>query len=321
MSVFTTPAAVVERDRFGRPLITPLRGTKPEPYTRATTLAGAVDDKSGLILWKQRLTALGLSANRDLLTAVATTDPSDKKTLNRLVDEAAERAGATAAATTGTALHTFTERIDTGQPVGDVPPEHEADLAAYRDLSTRAGWKVEAAEIFLVCHSYRVAGTADRILTIDGKSYIADVKTGSSLAFPHSFAAQLAIYANSLPYDVERGTTVPWGMDGMPPKPETDRGLIIHMPAGKGTASAHWIDLQAGWEAAKLAYHVRQWRSRRDLLTDFTPGSTDPLVALINTAPTVDDLNDLWSKNQKTWADHHTAAAAARKASLTATAV
>lgn len=41
----------IQRDRWGRPLITPPDGGKPKPYTRASTLAKALDDNQGLIDW------------------------------------------------------------------------------------------------------------------------------------------------------------------------------------------------------------------------------------------------------------------------------
>lgn len=301
-------------------MLPPKPGAKPIPYTRATTLAGAIDDKSGLMLWKQRLTALGLVDRRDLLTAIAATDPGDKKALNRLVEEAAEHAGATAAATIGTALHTFTERIDLGLDVGPVPAGLEADLHAYRAFTAAAAWHVEAVEVFLVNHAYTVAGTADRIVRIDGRNYIADVKSSQSVDFVQSWAAQTAIYANSLPWDYGKGCTVPWGVDGQPEAPSKDRALIIHMPAGQGRCSAYWIDIKAGWDAVRLAVRVREYRAKRDLLTAYQPGEAsledavgDPIRARIATAASVEELTAIWAEHQDTWTDTYTAAAAARK--------
>ena len=310
-SAFASPAPAIERDRWGRPLLRVPSGPdagKKVPHTRATTIAGAIDDKSGLMLWKQRLTALGLTQRRDLLTAIAAADPDDKKTINRLVEEAAEAAGSTAAATTGTALHAFTERIDTGQPVGNVPEEYRADLDAYQAAAAEAGWTVHGVEKFLVLPAYRIAGTADRVIELDGERYIADVKTGSSVAFPHSFAAQLAIYSRSLPWDHDLEATIPWDAP-----PNQERGLIIHIPAGQGRCDLHWIDLDAGWWAVKLAMQVREWRAQRDLLQPFT---TDPLTLTIRRARLVTDLERLWADHQDTWTPQHTAEAARRKKTL-----
>lgn len=318
-SPFASPApsggAEIDRDRWGRPLITPPQplGAKPVAYTRATTIAKTLDDSSGLMLWKQRMTMLGLVARRDLITAAAATSPENKKELNRLAEQAADAGGATAAATTGTALHTFTERMDRGEDVGHVPAEFEADLAAYQELATTVGWKVRAIEQFTVLDPYKVAGTADRVLEIDGKWYIADLKTGSSTDFHHAWAVQFAIYAHALPYDIPTRTRLPWDV-----VPERDRALVIHLPAGQGKASAHWIDISAGWEAFRLSMQAREWRKRRDLLKPWRPA--DPVLDAIEAASTVDELNDAWAAHQTSWTEQHTAAAAARKKTLSATA-
>ena len=51
----------IPRDRWGRPLITPVGGGKPEPYTRVSTLAKTLDDKTALSKWMCRQTAIGLA--------------------------------------------------------------------------------------------------------------------------------------------------------------------------------------------------------------------------------------------------------------------
>jgi hypothetical protein len=315
MTTLTGPAPTIDRDRWGRPLIAPPQplGAKPVPYTRATTIAKTLDDSSGLMLWKQRMTMLGLVARRDLLTAAAATGLEDTKALNRIAEDAADAGGATAAATTGTALHAFTERLDLGQDVGHVPAEYELDLVAYQQLAKDVGWKVRHVEQFTVLDPYKVAGTADRVLEIDGRWYIADIKTGSSTAFPHSWAVQFAIYAHGQPYDIEQRKRLPWDVI-----PDQERALVIHLPAGKGEATAHWIDIAAGWEAFRLSMQARTWRSRRDLLQPYT--TADPILEAIERATTVDELTAVWAAHESSWTDVHTHAAAARKAALAATA-
>ena len=326
MTTFTQPAKTIERDRFGRPLILQQNGTdagKRIPYTRVTTVAGSTDSKDGLITWKSRLTAIGLTKRRDLYTAIASTDPDDKRTLNRLANEAAEAAGATAAATTGTALHVFTERLDRGEPLGDVPEEYKADIEAYKDATK--DWEMLHIEQFLVSHSLKTAGTTDRVVRIGDEVYIADLKTGSSVAFPHAWAIQLAIYSRSLRWDEANEHTIPWDTP-----PSQEKGIVIHLPAGTGKCDLYWVDLEAGWEAARLAFRVREWRARRDLLTPYeqdttpapepkpdpTPDTGDWLLDTINNAESETTLNLLWRSNEHQWTDQHTEAAKARKDSL-----
>jgi len=309
----TGPAPTIERDRWGRPMIAPPQplGAKPVGYTRATTVAKALDNTAGLMLWKQRMTLLGLVARPDLRIAAAATDASDSKALNRLAEEAADAGGASAAATTGTALHAFTERLDRGLDVGHVPAEHTGDLDAYQRLTTDIGWTVRHVEQFTVLDAYRVAGTADRIVEIDGRWYVADLKTGASVGFHHSWAVQFAIYAHGMPYDIEARRRMPWDV-----VPDIDRAIVIHLPAGKGTAAAYWIDIAAGWEAFRLATQARKWLARRDLLTPYASPTADPVIAAIESATEPGELDAIWASHQAAWTPEHTAAAKARKAHL-----
>lgn len=317
----TGPAPTIDRDRWGRPLIAPPQplGAEAVPYTRATTVAKTLDRPEGLMLWKQRMTLLGLVARPDLRIAAAATDVEDSKALNRLAEEAADAGGANTAATTGTALHAFTERIDRGLPVGHVPEEHAGDLDAYRALTAEIGWKVQHVEQFTVLDAYRVAGTADRIVEIDGQWYIADLKTGASVAFHHAWAVQFAIYAHGMPYEISSRKREPWGV-----VPNTDRALVIHLPAGRGTAAAYWIDIGAGWEAFQLSMRARKWLARRDLLVPYLSpppsdlASPDPLLVAIEAASSADELTALWAAHRPGWTQMHTRAAKARKAALTA---
>lgn len=310
----TGPAPTLERDRWGRPLIAPPQplGAKPVPYTRATTVAKTLDRPEGLMLWKQRMTLLGLVARPDLRIAAAATDTDNSKALNRIAEEAADAGGASAAATTGTALHAFTERMDRGLDAGHVPEENVADLGAYGHLAAEIGWQVRHVEVFTVLDAHRVAGTADRVVEIDGRWYIADLKTGASVDFHHAWSVQLAIYAHGLPYDIEARTRLPWDVI-----PDTDRALIIHLPAGQGRAAAYWIDIAAGWEAFRLSMQARRWLARRDLLTPYaSPLTADPVLAAIENATSPDELTAIWGSHQAAWTAQHTDAARARKAHL-----
>ena len=57
--MFAQLAQEIPRDRWGRPLITPVDGGDPMPYTRVSTLAKALDDKTALTDWKCRQVAIG----------------------------------------------------------------------------------------------------------------------------------------------------------------------------------------------------------------------------------------------------------------------
>lgn len=309
----------IERDRWGRPMVIPAHGGKAVAYTRATTLAGAVDDTSGLMKWKARMTLLGAAKNPHLATA-ALAAGDNKWELNKLADKAAEAAGGDVAAITGTSMHSFTERIDRGEPMGDVPEVLRGDVLAYQTAT--AAMKRLHIEQFVVCDELKAAGTPDLIVEFEGERYIADKKTGS-VDYPHKMAAQLAIYAHSQMYDIETGRRTPL------PAVNGQRGIIIHLPAGEGTAQLYWVNIAAGWEAAQLGVKVNEWRKHKGLLQpidDFTLAIAnlanasligDPITAQLLAAPSVPEALSIFDQNKDVWTVAHAAALTERIFALT----
>lgn len=241
----------IPRDRWDRPLIVPPSGGKRVPYQRVTTLAKMLDDQHNLTKWSARMVAIGLADRPDLLLA-ASAHRDDKDELNKITEKAKEAAKAGAAATTGTALHTLTERIDRGEELPALPEVYARDLAVYREAT--AGLQVREIEKFCVNDTLQVGGTTDRIYEIDGQRYIADTKTGSRIDYGiGSIAIQLAVYSRA------------WGYD-----PQTDErhalnvnqqwGIVTHLPSGMGRCTLHWINLEQGWYGAQLAALVRDFR-------------------------------------------------------------
>lgn len=255
-----------KRDRWGRYLITPADGGKAVAMTRATTVASAVDDTTGLQKWMKRQVALGMGLRPDLVAAAATTEATDKSALLRIAEDAMDAAGSSAAATVGTALHRATELADLGR---DVPEMFAERIAEYRRALDAAGVEVclDAVEQIHVLWEQQVAGMADRHVTVGGRRYIFDLKTGASI-HPHGFAIQLAIYAHADNLFVP-GTEQLLDM----PEIDQDRAIICHLPATGGPCTLHWIDIAAGWEAFEKALWVREWRKRRDLLTELRPSA------------------------------------------------
>ena len=328
-----TPEPTIARDRWGRPLVIPPGGGKPIPYTRATTFIDVIDDKFQLQRWMQRMVALGLASRPDLLLSVSA-HRDDKKQLDKICDDAREAANATAAATTGTALHALTELIDRGQDVPVLPANAKASLDAY--AAATADLKATHIETFCVMDQLKVGGTPDRVVDVGGERYIADIKTGSIEWGALKISMQLALYARSSTYDVATGGR---GLHGA----STNRGIIIHLPSVTDPADAvctlHWVDIETGWEAVKVAKQVRDVRQHK--FTDLTEpfGTPDrPSLRLqkaaeakgdvladarrwqleqrINACPTAADVRDLWAANQDVWDDALTSLAAAHVAKL-----
>lgn len=324
------PGKGVQRDRWGRPLITTPTG-QVKGYTRCTTFVDALDDKATLTAWKQRMTAQGLAHRPDILAAVkAVADPDSKEgrsELNRLCEQALEAAGASAKATIGTTLHGICERWERGEDVTNLVPDgQESTIAAYQEAITAHRLQAVQIETFGVEDNLQVAGTWDRIFrTPGGETVIGDLKTGSSLAFGvGKFAMQLAVYAHCVQYDPDTATRTPL------PGVSQQRALLIHLPEGQGRCDLYWLDIARGWEAVELAWRVRQHRrvKRDQWLTPYTGGTTAALAAgttseasaalhaAIAAAPTVQALEALWAAHQGTWTPEHTEAARARKTTL-----
>lgn len=290
----------IPRDGYGRPMVMQPNG-KRTAYRRTTTFVGAIEDLNGLLKWKARQVAYGMGQRRDLVMAAAATDPADKKALGSIAEQAEAAAGSSAAATIGTAVHALTERIDHGKPLGAVPHEAEADLAAYQAATQGIEWL--GIEAFRVHDDWKVAGTADRIgRDAHGRVRIYDIKTGS-IDFPHKMAMQLAMYARSLPYDIP---TDQRGIDVSPI--DLNTGIIIHLPAGQGICNLYEINIMKGWGACLLARKVWDWRGTKDLIHLSTGerkstweksngnGAPPTWESLIAQAATLDDLRLIWSQ-------------------------
>ena len=252
------------RDHWGRyKLIHPESGREVS-WTRATTFAGAVEDLYNIMKWKQRATAIGLGKRSDLLALAQSLDlQEDKKALDEVCEKALVEARADSRSNLGTALHKMTERIDRGEKF--IPPAaYQKDIAAYAMLKGKYGIEtnVNYIERIIVIPDLVVAGTPDRIVRMDGKIYIADLKTGEKLDYGWGkIAIQLALYAHGYAlWNAETGE-----YEQMPPVRQ-DKGIVIHVPVGEPErAEAYFVDIAAGWEAVQLCAAVRAWRGRKDL--------------------------------------------------------
>lgn len=252
-------ATGIERDRYGRPMVMPVKGKKKVAYTRATTIANSLDDASALVAWKMRMAALGLTTRPDLLLAIGAAG-EDKMAINAYIEEAMDAAGASKAANIGTAIHALTERLDLGQELGAVPNQWLPDIRAYEE-ATKILNKVYI-EQFCVLDKFKIAGTPDRLVEYKGELFIADLKTGR-IDHPNNIAMQLAIYAHGLPYDIETATRGSWG------DVNKEKAIIVHLPAGTGACKLVFIDIAEGWKGVQFAMKVRKWRDQKGLATQF----------------------------------------------------
>lgn len=265
MTTSFTPLDVdVKRDRWGRPLIEPPGGGKAEAYTRISTLAKVLDDKTALMRWKQRMTAMGIGLRPDLAQLAGVVGDDNRK-LDEVVEQAMAAAESNRAANVGTTLHKLTEHVDAGTLPAHLSAELIPDLTAYEEAMR--GLEIIASEMFVVVDELKAAGTFDRLLRVpDGRIMVADLKTGQhEPRYPHATAIQIATYSRGHLYDPERGRLGHLPGLGV----DQDHGLLIHLPAGTGTCQLYLLDLNVGWSMAQTAVVVREvFRSKP--ITPFT---------------------------------------------------
>lgn len=269
----------IPRDRWSRPLIIPLDASgepdlsaKLVPYTRVSTSAGSLDDKSNLMKWKQRVTALGLGRRDDLALAVKAllakyddplNDPEAKRTLNQLLDPIEEAGGGNTASTKGTAYHEITEALDSGRPLPSLPSQVNKRIEEYRVAT--AHLEVLAIEVFVINDTNKTAGTFDRLYGCpDGLARIGDLKTGKDDPFyPLKVAIQKADYANGFLYNPETGERTP-----IHPDLDPTTGILVHLPERGEGCTLYDTNLVNGAIAAGVAaevHSIRKWK-KSDLI-------------------------------------------------------
>ena len=105
----------------------------------------------------------------------------------------------------------------------------------------------------------KTAGTFDRLIELDGQTYIADIKTGTIVWSLQKIAMQLAIYSRGQRYDPATGNRTPLG------NVNQRNGIIIHLPAEEASCTLYWVNIDAGWQAVERALWVRNWRNTKGL--------------------------------------------------------
>lgn len=237
-------------------------------FTRASSLAKTLEDQGGLINWKAKMAAKGV-ADSDQLRALAATTPIDDYRWRDIVERACEQAGASNAADLGTSIHAATEAWDLNDERPDGPREVVNDAEAYRQVCADNGLKPLAAEVFVANKELRTAGSFDRLVEgPDGVARILDIKTIGAKKDAQAaakwtgvaWAIQIATYANSKPYDKDKGY-MEWEDIGLrQPAQRGTNAYVAAIPRGSGKCFLIDIDLTSGYELAQLAVQVREAR-------------------------------------------------------------
>jgi hypothetical protein len=249
----------VEYDQWRRYLL-PVPGTDPSslvPWTRVTTLSGALTSNEGLRVWTERKICEGIGLRRDL-RALITATPHDKAVQDDVRAAAKVAAGAEEQREYGTAVHRGFEQLAGGQPVQtDLSEEYGRDLAAMQQCLAENGVEILRFEVLIVHETLRYAGRLDyfaRVTLPDGRTVlrIIDTKTGkvAEKDKAQAFGCQLAGYANATHvYGPASRTFVP--IREALPGLDATAGYILHVTGG--VAQLHEIDLLTGWVDMLLA--------------------------------------------------------------------
>jgi hypothetical protein len=276
----------VPTDADGRPI------KELVPYTRASTLGGALEYGGGLAKWKAAVSVYGVVRSRTLAKRARAIDgysrADQKGELYEIVEKAQAFAESDSAANHGTALHTIGQRIAEGETVdqlverGAIDEDDVPAAVAFEDAISR--WQVLYCERRVVCDEAQAAGKYDLIVTarrpmpvtdaegtvvdviMPGEKIVVDLKTSSSADyFGEKFAVQLWVYANGRDYDKETGQRTEVGVNKR-------WALILHIPSGSGlddngrptgepvVANWHWVDLRKGAELVRVAQDVLEGR-------------------------------------------------------------
>lgn len=267
----------LDRSRYSAP--DPVTGER-RTWQRATNFIRALDDAFALARWSEARVAVGLALRPALLARVASLslEDEDRDELCEVIERAKDAAGANDGADLGTAMHTWTQRMDAGESMPVLPDDVSADLRAYCDALPEAGLQVspEYIERTMVNRTLGVMGTFDRLLRAPGGTcwtcelrgddvlLVGDLKTGANeLLYGQVKAAQqFALYAN--------GThLVNATRDGWEPAPRIcpHVGVLIHLPVGQGVCTLHRVDLVDGTALIALSRSVHEARKTKNLVT------------------------------------------------------
>jgi hypothetical protein len=293
--------AEAEYGRWGRYKLTHPHTGRTVEWTRATTFAKSISDTFTLSQWGKRNVLLGATMRSDIVALAHGKDiAKDRDQLNTWCEELEQAAGSKVAANMGTAVHSFTERVDRNWERrwevlrDEVPADFQPFVQAYIELLEHTGLVPLSSliEFSTGVLQYEVMGTSDncyvatRHLELEmprgtvrlepGEFVIGDKKTGKDLDYGwQEICIQLGLYVQG----INTLGRFDWGTKTWDPDPlkayaepgtkvRTDVGVILHIPVDPRSPKKpgiHGIDLESGWNAAVLCERVRTWRKLRTL--------------------------------------------------------
>lgn len=242
---------------------------KSRGFQRVTNLVAAFSDQFGLRVWELGEVLQGVSLDPTLYAALlsANLHEMSKEERNAWVKEFIEHckdaSGGNRGAKHGNQRHAAVEAHHAGLPMGHQDPLTRRDLVLYDQALKRAELIPEKGmqERRVLVESLEVVGTLDNVLYhIPTKTYrVGDLKTQRRFWTWLEISAQLACYA--------RGDAM-WEPDADGggrwvdmPKVSLDVAHVLWMPRDGDHVDVWDVDINEGWEIAKLARQVVLKRS------------------------------------------------------------
>jgi len=233
-------------------------------YPRVTTIVDQLSAGPGLTYWEVQHVALAVAkASRGTRLAIASKEYKDPF-LKTFIDKALEQAKHNEKADLGTVVGRL---IEPGAPRNILDPEEDADLVAdvvgFDEAMERHGFTIVDTQFLCVNDDLKNAGTGDiliqlpdpylvtlpsgRAIDVSGEVAVMDCKR-TATTHPVPWAIQVVCYAYSSRYNPETDERTP-----LHPKLSKRIGVIAHIQPGTGHCEMFILDLEVGWELAKLA--------------------------------------------------------------------
>jgi hypothetical protein len=289
----------IPRDQWHRPLLYPPEGGRRVGYSRPSTLSKDIDKASdGLFQYYQTNAMIGMArtpslANRvKAIIAKGGSWDTAKGEFKEICKTAETIGGATNKADRGTSIHDFCGAIEEDNLDWSlVDEELKGPLDGYyTDIASKRSVKFLAREVFLAANipmkvptgnafTVRSAGSADRIIEIDGKRYMADIKTGKDNEFRMGVSGQLALYVEGQLYqDNIIRQDIPWAewfpnADGKAQyadhECDYDTAIMLHCPQAPSMDGRwHWgvyeVPLDRGRQIVRCGQWARKLRNVKE---------------------------------------------------------
>jgi hypothetical protein len=240
-----------------------------------TAVAKIVQDSWNIDQWNKRMVAVGMlydyAEDKGKLHEKLAVDPDSRDLGNNVAKQALNLAKAHDKADRGTQMHKALELTLLDRPEKLLTEQQRRDAQVLQRTLDRYGLSSYGgiAEQFVAWPEFSVTGRFDCILTKDGAPVLVDLKSGkNSVLYPHSTAAQLALYARA-PFHsavieedgdkiiVEQWRPAPAGLD-------LDTAYVLLCEPDAEIGELHSIDIAHGWYAVQRALELVNWRKEKE---------------------------------------------------------